>query len=86
MKMTSDKCVKRATAEAASETKISSFPRIRIKKGVEGEGRQGILFFIAGKNEHLGQAWAMVLFDDDDDPDTFKAACLEFVSGGGLPI
>lgn len=65
---------------------ISSFPRIKIKKGWEGEGRQGILFFIAGQNEHLGQPWAMVLFDGDEDPDCHKAVGLEFVSGGGLPI
>lgn len=49
--------------------------RCKIKAGWEGAGREGEAFgFFTHKR--LGQEWIVVLWDDEDDPDCFKAAGL----------
>jgi hypothetical protein len=57
-----------------------AYPRVRIKKGWEGAGRMGTMFYCADKGEYLDQAWAMVLWDDEEDPDCNKMAGLELVN------
>lgn len=51
--------------------------RIRVKKGWDREGLQGTLLHIVEKSDKIGQRWAVVLFDDDEDPELYKVAGLE---------
>lgn len=46
--------------------------RCRISVGFEGAGREGdaVSYF---DHDRLGQTWAVVLWDDEDDPECFKA-------------
>ena len=53
----------------------------RIKDGYEGAGRRGTYY---GK-VHIGQYWAIVVWDDDEDPATFKAAGIELEQPQWLP-
>lgn len=50
--------------------------RCRIKKGWEGAGREGdaLNFF---NHKRLGQDWITLIWDDEEDPDCFKAAGLQ---------
>jgi len=50
--------------------------RCRIKKDWHQAGREGeaICYF---EHPQLGQRWILVIWDDEDDPDCFKAAGLE---------
>jgi hypothetical protein len=50
--------------------------RCRVKQGWEDAGREGeaLCYF---EHEKLGQQWILVIWDDEDDPDCFKAAGLE---------
>jgi hypothetical protein len=50
--------------------------RVKIRKGWMGEGRKGTELgrVFAG---HPGQEWCMILWDDVEDPECFKSACLE---------
>ena len=59
----------------------AQYPRVRIKKGWEGAGRWGTIFYIIHRNAFIGQAWAMVLWDDEEDPDCHKTAGLEYADG-----
>jgi hypothetical protein len=52
--------------------------RVQIKDGWHGAGKQGTLL---GASIMVGQAWAPVLWDDEEDPDWFKAAGLEMLDG-----
>lgn len=49
--------------------------RCKIKPGWEGAEREGdaISYF---DHERLGQQWIVVIWDDEEDPDCFKAAGL----------
>jgi hypothetical protein len=49
--------------------------RCKIKPGVFGAGREGdaIVYF---DHKRLGQHWITVLWDDEEDPECFKASCL----------
>ena len=58
--------------------------RVRVRKGWDGEGSQGTLYFSTTKDENLGQSWSMVLFDECDDPECFKTEGLEDLSGMSL--
>jgi hypothetical protein len=58
------------------------YPTIRIRKGWYQAGRRGILFFTVGKNQYLGQEWAMVKWDDEDEPDCHKTSGLEYAPTG----
>jgi hypothetical protein len=54
----------------AEETSIY---RVRICRGWDGAGREGrLLAWVFAR-----QRWAVVLWDDEEDPDCFKAAGLE---------
>ena len=58
---------------------MGEYPRVRIKKGWEGEGRTGTMFFEMDGGKYLNQAWAMVLWDDEEDPDCHKRTGLELI-------
>lgn len=47
--------------------------RCRIAKNVDGAGRQGT---ILAHIKH-GQHWAIVVWDEEDEPELFKLGCLE---------
>lgn len=49
--------------------------RCRVKKGWVDEGREGVVFCLVSKN--LGQSWAVVVWDGEDEPDLFKARGLD---------
>ena len=50
--------------------------RCRIKAGWLEAGREGhLLCFVT--HPRVGQTWAVVMWDDEEDPDCFKAAGLE---------
>ena len=42
-------------------------------EGTEGEGKECALYGVL----HVGQDWAVVKFDDEEDPTTFKMGALE---------
>lgn len=48
--------------------------KIKIKKGWEGEGREGKRL---GPDIYVEQNWTPVLFDNEEDPTFFKSAGLE---------
>lgn len=52
--------------------------RCKIKQGREGAGRTGeaLCYF---EHSKIGQRWLLVLWDDEDDPDCFKAAGLRIM-------
>lgn len=55
----------------------------RIKMGWDGEGKTGQYFgFVA----FGGTKWAIVLWDDDVDPDLHKAAGLEILQMSWTPL
>jgi hypothetical protein len=47
--------------------------RVRIKQGWDEAGRTGT----ALAEGYVNQTWVMVLWDDEEDPDNYKAASLE---------
>ena len=49
--------------------------RVRIKKDVEGAGNLGTCYATLALDN--GMKWALVLFDGEEDPTTFKVSCLE---------
>ncbi len=51
--------------------------RIRVKKGWDQEGREGDLLHIVEKSGKIGQRWAVVHFDGDEDLDLYKVSGLE---------
>jgi hypothetical protein len=53
----------------------------RIMEGYEGAGRTGHYF---GNMMINGGHWAIVLFDDEDDPCFFKFSCLEARTWGPI--
>lgn len=55
--------------------------RCRIKTGWQDAGREG-LFLVTVADEPLGQPWAIVLWDGEEDPDCFKAAGIEVIREG----
>lgn len=59
--------------------------RCRVKNGWLRAGREG-LYFATIADEPLGQPWAVVLWDGEEDPDCFKAAGLEVVREEWQPL
>jgi len=62
--------------EVVDETR--EFPRVKIKSGWEGAGREGV---VLGETVLTGQEWVPMKFDDEEDPEFFKKAGLEFIGG-----
>ena len=57
--------------------------RCRIKAGWHEHPRRGVLLGTFRADDHgVGQAWAIVKFDDDEDPDLFKASGIEAMIDG----
>lgn len=52
---------------------LDSTITVRIKPGYEGAGCEGILL----AHVFVEQLWAVVLFDNEEDPTTFKMGALE---------
>ena len=63
--------------------RLQAAGRFRVVKGTVGEGKECTLYGVL----HVGQDWAVVKFDDEDDPTTFKMGALEpaGVMTSGLP-
>ena len=69
----------RALITAALSEKDEGVPlHCRVKAGWVDAGRRGIFF----GQVYAQQAWAVVRWDDEDDPETFKSAGIEVIQIG----